>query len=112
MCWIQWKHPDMPWEGSELWVAEVGIKDGEVDLENVVKPGSAKKIAGEGKGVESVSQPRWVEDEDKLLFLSDRTGFYELYQWTQEGGVRMVLEEPTGADAGGEVCGLLGGRKC
>ncbi|KAK4699926.1 hypothetical protein P7C70_g6328, partial [Phenoliferia sp. Uapishka_3] len=104
ICWIQWAHPDMPWEGSELWVAKVGLKkDDTVDLDNVVVPGSAKKIAGVKAGVESVSQPRWTASEggESLCFLSDRTGYYELYKWSEGGQVELVLKEPEGYDIGG-----------
>lgn len=93
----------MPWEGSELWVAEVGFKaDGSVDVDAVVVPGSAKKLAGVAAGVESVSQLRWSlkDGKDLLVFLSDRTGFYELYQWSEGGQVELVLKTPGGSDIG------------
>ncbi|GAA5847199.1 hypothetical protein JCM9279_006134 [Rhodotorula babjevae] len=108
LCWIQWDHPDMPWEGSELWVAPVALdSSGAVNTVQLVKPGSAIKVAGAAKNVESVSQPRWAlatEDDapEKLVFLSDRTGFYELYSFEPEGDkdVKLVLSEPSGADVG------------
>ncbi|GAA5928314.1 hypothetical protein JCM3775_000572 [Rhodotorula graminis] len=108
LCWIQWNHPDMPWEGSELWVAPVALdSSGAVNTAQLVKPGSAVKVAGAAKNVESVSQPRWaLSSEDgapeKLVFLSDRTGFYELYSFEPEGDkdVKLVLNEPSGADVG------------
>ncbi|GJN93665.1 hypothetical protein Rhopal_006722-T1 [Rhodotorula paludigena] len=108
ICWVQWTHPDMPWEGSELWVAEVAHNaDGTVNVSELVVPGSATKVAGASGNVESVSQPRWAlaceGQPEKLVFLSDRTGFYELYQYEPEGNkeVKPVLQELTGADVGG-----------
>ncbi|KPV73820.1 uncharacterized protein RHOBADRAFT_54417 [Rhodotorula graminis WP1] len=108
LCWVQWNHPDMPWEGSELWVAPVALdSSGAVNTAQLVKPGSAVKVAGAAKNVESVSQPRWaLSSEDgapeKLVFLSDRTGYYELYSFEPEGDkdVKLVLNEPSGADVG------------
>ncbi|TNY18223.1 peptidase S9, prolyl oligopeptidase, partial [Rhodotorula diobovata] len=117
LTWVQWNHPDMrhrthhrPWEGSELWVAKVARdSSGSLNLSQLVEPGSAVKVAGALRNVESVSQPRWAlpsEDgtaPDKLVFLSDRTGFYELYVFEPEGDkeVKLLLKEPTGADVGG-----------
>ncbi|BGP42736.1 hypothetical protein JCM10450v2_006846 [Rhodotorula kratochvilovae] len=109
LCWIQWNHPDMPWEGSELWVGKVAHDaSGAVNVSQLIEPGSAVKIAGASKNVESVSQPRWALSggdgaPEKLVFLSDRTGFYELYSFEPEGDkeVKPLLEEPTGADVGG-----------
>ncbi|GAA5827124.1 hypothetical protein JCM3770_000247 [Rhodotorula araucariae] len=109
LCWIQWNHPDMPWEGSELWIAKVAHDaSGAVHVSQLIEPGSAVKVAGASNNVESVSQPRWAHPAadgapEKLVFLSDRTGFYELYSFVPEGDqeVQLVLKEPTGADIGG-----------
>lgn len=68
ICWIQWNHPDMPWTGSNLNVAD--WKNGSV--ENI------KHVAGKA-GVEGVGQPKWHED-GALFFSSDRTGFTQLYR--------------------------------
>lgn len=69
ICWLQWNHPDMPWTGSELYVADW---DG-------TKIGKPIKIAGQPR-TESIAQPKWHVD-DTLLFCSDRTGFAQLYRW-------------------------------
>ena len=69
LCWISWNHPNMPWDGTELWVAEVQ-PDG--------KLGPASQVAG---GVsESIFQPSWSPD-GVLYFISDRTGWWNLYRW-------------------------------
>ncbi|ORY77611.1 Alpha/Beta hydrolase protein [Leucosporidium creatinivorum] len=101
LSWIQWNHPDMPWEGSELWVAQVNRgADGKVVVEQAVLEGSARKIAGEKGNVESVSQARWALEEDTLVFLSDRTDFYELYRFEEGKNVELLLSEPTNSDVG------------
>jgi hypothetical protein len=69
LSWIQWNHPDMPWTGTELYVAD--WKDGKV--ENVVK------VAGQARD-ESINQPKWHFD-GTLLFSSDISGFWQLYQY-------------------------------
>lgn len=103
LSWIQWDHPDMPWEGSELWVAKVNRgADGKVVVEPALVKGSAKKIAGKRGNEESISQARWAQDDDTLVFLSDRTGFYELFRFADEQPVELLLSEPTNSDVGCE----------
>lgn len=66
--WLQWNHPNMPWDGTELWVAEL-TKNGTL--------GAREKVAG---GVdESIFQPSWSPD-GLLYFVSDRTGWWNLYR--------------------------------
>lgn len=69
LAWISWNHPNMPWDGTELWLAEVD-EQGQVH--------GAHCIAG---GLEeSVFQPEWSPD-GVLYFVSDRTGWWNLYRW-------------------------------
>ncbi|GAA6009210.1 hypothetical protein JCM10207_004308 [Rhodosporidiobolus poonsookiae] len=99
VAWVTWQHPDMPWEASELHVAHVAVaEDGEVKLSG------DRVVNGKLGGSESISQPRWSAEGEKLVFLSDKTGFYELYSQDAaqpDAGVSLVLEKETGADAGG-----------
>ena len=69
MAWLSWDHPNMPWDTTELWVA---------DLEDDGTLGERRKIAGEPG--ESVFQPEWSPD-GTLHFVSDRTGWWNLYRW-------------------------------
>ena len=69
LAWIQWNHPNMPWDGTELWVAVIN-PDGSI--------GSREKIAGGSE--ESIFQPEWSPDS-ALYFASDRTGWWNLYRW-------------------------------
>jgi dipeptidyl aminopeptidase/acylaminoacyl peptidase len=62
----------MPWDESELWVAEL---DGRGLLRAPVR------IAG-GSG-ESVFQPEW-DRHGGLVFVSDKSGFWNLYRWDRE----------------------------
>jgi dipeptidyl aminopeptidase/acylaminoacyl peptidase len=69
LAWITWNHPNMPWDGTELWVAEVKA-DGSL--------GETLKVAG---GLtESIFQPEWSPD-GVLYFVSDRTNWWNLYRW-------------------------------
>ena len=69
LAWLCWDDPQMPWDGSELWLAELGA-DGMLH--------GAHSIAG-GKQ-ESVFQPRW-SPEGVLYLVSDRTGYWNLYRY-------------------------------
>jgi dipeptidyl aminopeptidase/acylaminoacyl peptidase len=73
LAWLQWNHPNMPWDGSELWVGEIG-EDGMV--------ASSELIAGGPQ--ESIFQPEWAPD-GTLYFVSDRTGWWNLYRRSGDG---------------------------
>lgn len=68
LAWLGWNHPDMPWDGCELWLANVN-DDGTLH--------GARHIAG-GRD-EAVQQPRWCDD-GTLYFVSDRSGWWNLYR--------------------------------
>jgi dipeptidyl aminopeptidase/acylaminoacyl peptidase len=91
LAWITWNHPNMPWDGTELWVAEVNT-DGDL--------GEATKIAG---GLtESIFQPEWSPD-GVLYFISDRTNWWNLYRW-QDGNTEALC--PKAAEFGLPQWGL------
>jgi dipeptidyl aminopeptidase/acylaminoacyl peptidase len=98
LCWLQWNHPDMPWDGTELCVAEVkpGYLGPRVGAGTVVAGRPHKAPGGTGDG-ESVFQPRWHPD-GSLWFVSDRTGWWNLYRWTPKRGVepRVVIDAEIG----------------
>jgi dipeptidyl aminopeptidase/acylaminoacyl peptidase len=66
LAFIAWNHPNMPWDGTELHVAELA-KDGLATLTTVA-----------GGATESVLEPQWDAD-GTLYFLSDRGGYWNLY---------------------------------
>ena len=68
LVWLTWNHPNMPWDGTELWQAQVEA-DGSLS--------GATLIAG-GKD-ESIFQPQWSLD-GLLYFISDRSGWWNLYR--------------------------------
>ncbi|WP_037673723.1 LpqB family beta-propeller domain-containing protein [Streptomyces griseus] len=67
-AWLAWDHPRMPWDGTELIVAEVG-EDGLLRAPRTVAGGPE----------ESVAQVDWSTD-GRLLYVSDRTGWWNLYR--------------------------------
>jgi len=72
LAWLTWNHPNMPWDGTELWVAQIE-DDGSL--------GHARRVAGGPE--ESIFQPEWSPD-GTLHFVSDRTGWWNLYRWRDE----------------------------
>jgi len=69
LCWLAWNHPNLPWDGTELWVA---------DLDAAGRPGDPVRVAG--GPAESVLQPQWSPG-GVLHLISDRTGWWNLYRW-------------------------------
>ncbi|MEU1241037.1 prolyl oligopeptidase family serine peptidase [Micromonospora parva] len=72
LAWLRWGERDMPWDASELWVAPYAA-DGSL--------GDPVKLAG--GPAESVVEPRWGPDA-ALYFVSDRSGWWNLYCWDGE----------------------------
>jgi dipeptidyl aminopeptidase/acylaminoacyl peptidase len=69
LAWLTWNHPNMPWDGTELWVG------------NLNQDGSVSDTTRIGGGVnESIFQPEWSPD-GILYFVSDRTGWWNIYRW-------------------------------
>ena len=69
LCWLEWDLPWMPWDGCEVFVADLG---GDSSVDN------ARQVAGRA-GEESIFQPAWSPAGD-LHFVSDRTGWWNLYR--------------------------------
>ncbi|MFE0821573.1 prolyl oligopeptidase family serine peptidase [Streptomyces sp. NPDC058847] len=67
-AWLAWDHPRMPWDGTELIVAEIGADGTFLD---------ARPVAGGPE--ESIAQVDWAPD-GALLYASDRTGWWNLYR--------------------------------
>jgi dipeptidyl aminopeptidase/acylaminoacyl peptidase len=85
LAWLQWNHPNMPWDGTELWTAPIKA-DGSL--------GEKTRVAGSVD--ESIFQPEWSPD-GVLYFVSDRTGWWNLYR-VAEGGIQPL--HPMSAEFG------------
>jgi dipeptidyl aminopeptidase/acylaminoacyl peptidase len=81
LAWLEWDHPNMPWDGTRLLVAPVH-RDGSL--------GEARLIAGGND--ESVFQPEWSPD-GSLYFVSDRSGWWNLYRWDGAEAVAVCPRE-------------------
>ncbi|WP_299592382.1 S9 family peptidase [uncultured Microbulbifer sp.] len=68
LCYLQWHHPDMPWDATELMLAE---------LDENGRIAKARQIAGGGN--ESIFQPQW-SPSGQLFYVSDRTNWWNIYR--------------------------------
>ncbi|MGZ8629389.1 MAG: S9 family peptidase [Actinomycetota bacterium] len=78
LAWLSWDLPWMPWDGCELFVA---------DLTAEGSPSNERRVAGRD-GEESIWQPTWSPAGD-LVFASDRSGWWNLERL--RGGERSTL---------------------
>ncbi|RPD61836.1 alpha/beta-hydrolase [Lentinus tigrinus ALCF2SS1-6] len=91
IAWIQWFHPDMPWEGAEVCVADVQADGSSLTLANT------KVVAGKRIEV-SVGYPAWASN-DLLLFASDESGYYNPWKYSLSAGkASPVLQQPREED--------------
>jgi dipeptidyl aminopeptidase/acylaminoacyl peptidase len=97
LAWTCWEHPNMPWDGTELWVAPLD------------DPGDARLVAG--GPAESIFQPEW-DPQGRLHFVSDRDGWWNLYRAGTDGADRNRGGAGNGGDEGivgaGEIEQLTG----
>lgn len=73
LCWIQWNHPQMPWDATQLWTAD--------NQQPVLT--EQKLIAGQD-GNEAIFQPQWSPD-NQLYFVSDRNNWWNIYRADDAG---------------------------
>jgi dipeptidyl aminopeptidase/acylaminoacyl peptidase len=68
LCWVEWDHPNMPWDDTRLRVRELA---------------TGREVLVAGGPEQSVSEPCWQAD-GSLVFISDRTGWWNLYRFSPE----------------------------
>lgn len=86
ICWIAWNHPDMPWDGTKLFIARV-TRQGAIEAGQIVA----------GLVREAIVQPEWAPDR-ALYFCSDRSGWWNLH--VLRGG-KIECVAPVEAEIGG-----------
>ena len=71
LAWICWNHPNMPWDATELWLAEVATNG------SLLAP---RRIAGDARGDVSITEPQWGPD-GTLYCVSDASGWWNIQRW-------------------------------
>jgi len=69
LAWLEWHHPNMPWDGTELRLATIAADGSLADPRTIA-----------GSRTEWISQPRW-SPEGVLHFAAEPTGWMNLYRW-------------------------------
>ena len=80
LCWIQWQHPHMPWDCTQLWQATIA-GDGSL---------SDKTLVAGGDNDQAIFQPQWSPD-NQLYFVSDRNNWWNIFR-ADNGKIEPVVE--------------------
>jgi len=89
LAWIEWDHPNMPWDGTELKLADLAFPEGGLPVAS-----SARVIAG-GKAA-AIFQPGFSQGGRSVLYVSDETGFGHLFGHDLGTGEAAQLTEDEG----------------
>jgi dipeptidyl aminopeptidase/acylaminoacyl peptidase len=80
LAWLAWDHPNLPWDGTTLWLAELDDEGRPVDPEPVA-----------GGSSEWIAQPRWAPDGE-LWFVAERDEWPTLMTLTEyRAGLRVRM---------------------
>ena len=79
LAWLTWNHPNMPWDGCELWTGNLAA-DGSLTNQKLVAGGLN----------ESIFQPEWSPD-GVLYFVSDASGWWNIYRVVNDS-IEQVIE--------------------
>ena len=71
LCWIEWQHPNMPWDSTQLWQANISA---DCLMDKTLVAGSA----GNDKQ-EAIFQPSWSPD-NQLYYVSDKHNWWNIYR--------------------------------
>jgi dipeptidyl aminopeptidase/acylaminoacyl peptidase len=80
ICWLEWRHPNMPWDGTELRLADLA-PDGSIS--------NARTVAG--SRTDWISQPRWSPD-GILHFAAEPGNWMNLFRYV-DGRTEAVTNE-------------------
>ncbi|QYK14519.1 S9 family peptidase [Shewanella rhizosphaerae] len=80
LAWISWQQPNMPWDNTELWVADLDPKGG------IKNP---RRLLANLQG--AITQPLYSPGGE-LYVVADFNNWWNLYRITPEGDAQPVLE--------------------
>lgn len=81
LAWLSWNHPNMPWDGTELWLADVN--------ENGLLT-TPLHVAGSEST--SIFQPEW-SPEDILYYITDESGWWNLARHDETGSLAVTTQK-------------------
>ncbi|MDH4145681.1 MAG: prolyl oligopeptidase family serine peptidase [Acidimicrobiia bacterium] len=94
LAWIAWNHPNMPWDTTELWTADLHI-------DGALRASASRRVAGHDD--ESLLQPEW-SPSGELHVVSDRSDWWNVYRVGADGELEAVA--PIEAEVGVPAWGL------
>ncbi|KAG8860200.1 hypothetical protein FRB91_004593 [Serendipita sp. 411] len=104
IAWLSWKHPDMPWEGSQIWVADAEVTDTSFQVLN------AHLVDGEPDKI-SANEPLWINN-DTLVYQCDASGYYNPCKYSISSQTcKKILREPIKDDFS-ESAWVFGMSRC
>ncbi|MFN5516124.1 MAG: S9 family peptidase [Cyanobacteriota bacterium] len=74
LAWLQWNHPHLPWDQTELWLGDLTPDGG---LAN------RRCVAGQGEP-EAINEPRWAPGGD-LFYVGELQGWWNLFRYLEAG---------------------------
>ena len=96
LAWLTWDHPDMPWDATSLWVADL-VRNGE----DLILTGQRRLAGGHADGSrESLLQPEW-SPTGRLFVVSDRSDWWNVYRVDlDDPAVDLDAVHPVAAEVG------------
>ncbi len=88
IAWISWDHPNMPWDGTRLWTAKIDFSKKEC-------PMLEEKVLVAGGDQISIFQAQFSPDGRYLAYVSDKSGWWQIYVYDQISGVHKQLTHTT-----------------
>ncbi|GAB6900275.1 S9 family peptidase [Kineosporia succinea] len=88
LVWIEWQHPNMPWDSTSLWIAEIVPEAGSLTLADVRLLAGAPRT-GHGRPAsrdgQALMQPAFGAD-GRLYVISDVSEWWNVYQVDENSG--------------------------
>ena len=101
LSWLQWNHPNMPWDGTELMVGKFHSDDPSLIAATRYAGGDEVSIVG----------PNWVQD-GRLVYSTDENGWWNLHALTVDSGHTDVVTDLVGSEIGAAAWAIGTSRFC
>jgi len=108
LAYISWNHPHMPWDATSLYLVNIDESDSKSDSEtpSPIHTKDHELIAG-GDGQTSIIQPLWHPTQGTLYYISDQSGYYNIYRSSTKEPI-FSMEHDFGGAAPGWILGQQG----